>query len=82
MADFALFGLCVGLGGLTVKTYWVYLAALIAAAILQPAIRRVLLQPRAVIALAVTALIAGAAFHLACRDAGGDSGDVSIDRRG
>jgi hypothetical protein len=61
-ADFAVFGLCAGLGGLTVKTYWVYLAALIAAAILQPAIRRVLLQPRAGIALAVAALVVGPHF--------------------
>jgi hypothetical protein len=58
VADFAVLGLCAGLGALTVRTYWVYLAALIAAAILQPAIRRVLLQPRAGIALAVAALIA------------------------
>ena len=57
-----LFGLCVGLGALTVKTYWVYLAALIGASILQPAIRRVLFQPRSGIALAVAALVAGPHF--------------------
>ena len=61
-ADFALFGLYVGLGGLTVKPYWVYLAALIAAAMLQPAIRRILLQPGAGVALAVAALVAGPHF--------------------
>ena len=56
-ADFALFGLCVGLGGLTVRTFWIYAAALIGAACLQPAMRRVLLQPRAGIALAMAALV-------------------------
>jgi hypothetical membrane protein len=61
-ADFALFGLCVGLGGLTVKTYWVYLAALILASMLQPAIRRVLLQPRACIAIGVAALVTAPYF--------------------
>jgi hypothetical protein len=61
-ADYALFGLCIGLGALTVKTYWVYLAALIGAAILQPAIRRVLFQPRSGITLAVAVLVAGPHF--------------------
>jgi hypothetical protein len=62
VADFAVFGLCAGLGGLTVKTYWVYLAALIGGAILQPAIRRVMLGPRAGIAAAVAAVIAAPHF--------------------
>jgi hypothetical protein len=60
--DYALFGLCAGLGALTVRTYWVYLAALIVAACLQPAIRRVLLQPRGGIALALAALVAAPHF--------------------
>jgi len=57
-ADFAVLGLCIGLGALTVRTYWVFLAALIVAGLLQPAIRRVLLQRRIGIALAVAGLIA------------------------
>jgi hypothetical protein len=57
VADYAVLGLCAGLGGLTVKTYWVYLAALIGAGLLQPAIRRVLWQPRSGVALAVAGAI-------------------------
>lgn len=57
LADYAVFGLCAGLGGLTVKTYWVYLVALVAAGLLQPAIRRVLWQPRSGAALAVAGAI-------------------------
>jgi hypothetical protein len=56
--DYAILGLCAGLGVLTVNTFWVFLAALIMAACLQPAIRRVLTAPGALIALAVAAAVA------------------------
>lgn len=55
VADYALFGVILGLGVLTVTTFWAYLASLIGAAFLQPAIRRVLLQR----AIGLTLIIAG-----------------------
>jgi hypothetical protein len=56
--DYAVFGVCVGLGVLTVPTYWVYLAALIGAAFLQPALRAVLRRPAIVLSAGVAAVIA------------------------
>lgn len=44
-ADYALFGVMAGLGLLTVMPFWVYLGALIGAAAIQPASRRVIVQP-------------------------------------
>jgi Dolichyl-phosphate-mannose-protein mannosyltransferase len=61
-ADFAVFGMVIGLGVMTVTTYWVYLAALIGATCLQGATRRALLQPRLLLSLAIAALIAGPHF--------------------
>ena len=61
-ADFALFGLCVGLGGLTVKTYWVYLAALIAAAVASAGDQARSAAAAPGIALAVAALVAAPHF--------------------
>jgi hypothetical protein len=61
-SDFVIFGTIIGLGVLTVTTYWVFLAALIGAACLQPAIRRALMQPRLLVALAVAVLIAAPHF--------------------
>jgi hypothetical protein len=58
LRDYAVFGLCVGLGVLTVPTYWVYLAALIGAAMLQPALRAVLRRPAIWLSVGVAATIA------------------------
>ena len=62
LADFALFGLAVGLGVLTVTTFWAYLAALLGAAMLQPSMRRALAQPRLALAAVIAALIAAPHF--------------------
>lgn len=56
--DYALFGLCAGLGVLTVPAYWVFLAALVGAALLQPALRRVLMRPQIALSVGVAVLIA------------------------
>lgn len=56
--DFLVLGLCIGAGVLTVATYWVFLGALIVAACLQPALRRVLLSARIVLSLGLAAAIA------------------------
>ena len=61
-ADYALFGLVAGLGLLTVTTVWVYLGALLGAACLQPALRRVILDRRIALSAVVAALIAGPHF--------------------
>ncbi len=60
--DFALLGVCIGLGVLTVTTYWIYIAALLAAACLQPSARRILRNPRFALTLATVALIAAPHF--------------------
>jgi hypothetical protein len=56
--DYALFGLCAGLGLLTVTTFWVYLAVLIAAAALQDAGRRAVLRPAFLVSIAIALAIA------------------------
>lgn len=56
--DYALFGVIGGLGLLTVTTFWVYLAALIGAASLQPAGRRVTLHPAFIISIAIALAVA------------------------
>ena len=56
--DYALFGVIAGLGLLTVTTFWVYLASLTAAAVLQPAGRRVIARPIFLISLAIALAIA------------------------
>jgi hypothetical protein len=56
--DYALFGVVAGLGLLTVTTFWVYLAALIGAALLQPSARRSMLRPQLGLSLLVAATIA------------------------
>jgi hypothetical protein len=58
LREYAVFGVCVGLGVLTVPTYWVFLAALIGAAMLQPALRAVLKRPAIALSLGVAAVIA------------------------
>ncbi len=60
--DYLLFGIAVGLGVLTVTTFWAYLAALLAAACLQPAMRRVLADPQIALAAALAGLIAAPYF--------------------
>jgi hypothetical protein len=62
LLDHALLGLAMGLGVLTVTTYWVYLAALIGAAWMQPSVRRAVFRPPLAIGLAVAALIAAPHF--------------------
>ncbi len=59
LTDYAVFGLVAGFALLTVTMVWVYLGALIAAACLQPSLRRVVLNRRMAVAAAVAALIAG-----------------------
>ncbi|MEJ2116500.1 MAG: glycosyltransferase family 39 protein [Alphaproteobacteria bacterium] len=56
--DYAVLGVCVGLGVLTVPTYWIYLAGLIGAAFLQPALRAVLKRPAIVLSVSVAMIIA------------------------
>lgn len=56
--NYLILGLCIGLGVLTVPTYWVYLGALIVALLLQPALRRVIFAPGIILAVALAALIA------------------------
>lgn len=60
--DYALFGLIAGLGLLTVTTFWVFLAALIIAASLQPAGRRAVMAPAFGLSLAVALAIAAPWF--------------------
>jgi hypothetical protein len=55
-ADYLLLGVILGLGVLTVPTFWAYIAALFGASVLQPAMRSVLLRGQ----LALTALVAAA----------------------
>jgi hypothetical protein len=59
-ADFAVLGLAAGLGVLTTNAYWVFLAALLTAAMLQPAIRRAVLRP----GLLLTAALIGGPYAL------------------
>jgi hypothetical protein len=56
--DYALFGAIGGLGLLTVPPFWVYLGALIGAASLQPAGRRVMMRPAVLLSIAVALGIA------------------------
>ncbi len=56
--DFALFGAVAGLGALTVPVFWVFLASLIAAALLQPVLRKAIIRPRLALSLAAMAAIA------------------------
>ncbi|WP_176427200.1 glycosyltransferase family 39 protein [Rhodomicrobium sp. R_RK_3] len=62
LGDYALFGVCIGLGVLTVTTYWIFLAALLGAACLQPSIRGAVLDRRFAATLAIAALIAAPHF--------------------
>jgi hypothetical protein len=62
LRDFVFLGAAVGLGVLTVNAYWVFLAALVSAAILQPSIRRGVLRPGLAATLTVAALISGPYF--------------------
>jgi hypothetical protein len=55
--DYALFGMVGGLGLLTVTTFWVYLGALIGAAALQPAGRRVVGRAPFLVSLAIAMAI-------------------------
>jgi len=57
-ADYALFGVIGGLGLLTVTPFWVYLGALIGAAALQPAGRRVVMRPAFLLSLAIALAVA------------------------
>jgi hypothetical protein len=57
-ADYALFGLIAGLGMLTVMAFWVYLGALIGAAVIQPASRRAVLRPAFLASLGLAFAIA------------------------
>ncbi len=54
--DVVLFGGVVGLGLLTERVYAVFLFALLAAALLQPAFRRQLLRPRLLVSIAIVIL--------------------------
>jgi hypothetical protein len=56
--NYALFGVAVGLGALTVATYWIFLAALLIAAALQPAIRPALRRREILLTAAIAGLIA------------------------
>jgi hypothetical protein len=56
--DYVLLGVCIGLGVLTVATYWIFLAALIGAAMLQPTIRRLVIERRIALTIVVAVLIA------------------------
>ncbi len=60
--DYAVLGVAVGLGVLTVTTFWVYLAALLMASALQPAIRHVLFNRGAALTIAVAGLITAPYF--------------------
>ncbi|NJM35316.1 MAG: glycosyltransferase family 39 protein [Rhodomicrobium sp.] len=60
--DFALLGVGIGLGVLTVTTFWVYLGALFGAAWMQPSIRSALFRPQLALSLAIAALVAGPHF--------------------
>jgi hypothetical protein len=60
--DCALFGVAIGLGVLTVTAFWIYLAALLAAAWLQPSIRAALLRPGIGLAIGIAAMIAAPHF--------------------
>ncbi len=60
--DYALFGVILGLGVLTVTTFWAYLAALLGAVWLQPAARQALFDRRFPLALAIAACIAAPHF--------------------
>ena len=58
LSDFALLGVIAGLGGLTEPSYSVYLVCLLAAAALQPGLRRRVLRPGLLLSLVVALLIA------------------------
>jgi len=60
--DYVLLGVCAGLCALTVPIAWIFLAALIAAALLQPSIRGALFRPAAVLALGLTVVITAPYF--------------------
>lgn len=71
IADFALLGLCAGLGVLTEPIYWVFLAVLLISASLQPTIRAMVFRPGLILALAIMAAIAAPHYiWLAFSDAG------------
>ncbi len=57
LGDFALLGVILGLGALTVTTFWAFMAALLIAACLQNASRRAILQPALVLTFACAAMI-------------------------
>lgn len=58
LADYALLGLAVGLGLLSSLLYWAFLVALLAAALLQPAIRARLARPGVLLTLVVALVLA------------------------
>jgi hypothetical protein len=57
-SDYALFGGIAGLGLLTVPPFWVYLGALIGAAVIQPAGRRVVARPAFLASIAIALAVA------------------------
>lgn len=57
LLDYAIFGLCAGLGLLTVTSFGVYLAGLVIAGSFQPAIRRALADRRMALALLIAGVI-------------------------
>jgi len=57
LADFLLFGLAIGLGALSKYIYVLFLGALLVAALLDPVLRRRLLDPRIVLSIAVAGAV-------------------------
>ena len=55
LADYALLGVAIGLGGLAKYAFWIFLACLLAAALTDRELRRRLLSPRLALTLAVAA---------------------------
>ncbi|PIW30686.1 MAG: hypothetical protein COW30_01535 [Rhodospirillales bacterium CG15_BIG_FIL_POST_REV_8_21_14_020_66_15] len=58
LADYALLGLAIGLGGLAKYAFWIFLASLLAAAMTDSGLRRRLISPRVIATLAVAAAVA------------------------
>jgi hypothetical protein len=57
LADYALLGVAIGLGGLAKYAFWIFLACLLAAALTDRELRRRLLSPRLALTLAVAAAV-------------------------
>ena len=55
--DYALLGLAIGMGGIAKYAFWIFLIALVLAALTDRTLRRRLLSPRLLITLAVAALV-------------------------